>query len=134
MEYGKWGEHENIKTPLTSFTDLNAWKIGHELVLAVYEITKSFPKEEIFSLTSQMRRCAVSITSNIAEGFGRQHAKEKSQFYIISRGSITELQNQLIIAKDIKFLDVNTFESLFEQSITAHKLINGLIRSIKLQK
>ena len=114
-----------------SFTDLETWKQAHKLVLNVYQTTKSFPKEERFGLTDQMRRAAVSITSNIAEGFSRQGKKEKLQFYFISRGSLTELQNQLLIAKDIKYLQNKSFRKIAEQTIKVHKLINGLIRSIK---
>ncbi len=84
---------------LKSFTDLNAWKEGHKLVLMIYSTTKLFPKEEMFGLISQMRRCAISITSNIAEGFSRQSYKEKLQFYSMSLGSVTELQNQLLVGK-----------------------------------
>ncbi|MDD5626597.1 MAG: four helix bundle protein [Patescibacteria group bacterium] len=78
---------------IKSFTDLDAWKEGHKLVLMVYEITKKFPKEEMFGLVSQMRRCVVSITSNIAEGFSRQTYKDKICFYSRAQGSVTELQN-----------------------------------------
>ena len=114
---------------LHNFTDLDAWQEGHRLVLGIYDITRDFPKEELFGLVSQMRRCAVSITSNIAEGFGRQSFKEKVQFYAISRGSVAELQNQLIIAKDVKLINEQKFENNFDQSIKVHKIINGLIRS-----
>lgn len=116
---------------IKSFTDLNAWKEGHRLVLAIYEITKLFPKEEVFGLISQMRRCAVSITSNIAEGFSRQSYKEKVQFYSMAQGSVTELQNQLIIARDIGFIEKDKFQEIALQSITVHKIINGLIKSSK---
>lgn len=119
------------KTTIKSFTDLNAWKEGHRLVLAIYEITKLFPKEEVFGLISQMRRCAVSITSNIAEGFSRQSYKEKVQFYSMAQGSVTELQNQLIIARDIGFIEKDKFQEIALQSITVHKIINGLIKSSK---
>src|SRR3989338_1228088 len=104
------------------FTDLNAWKEGHKLAVKIYEITKSFPKEELFGLTSQMKRCAVSITSNIAEGFSRQSYKEKVQFYCMAQGSTTELQNQLIISRDVKILTPEKFQPVFEQSIIAHKI------------
>ena len=78
---------------IRSFTDLVAWQEGHKLVLKIYDITKDFPKDELFALNIQMKRCAVSITSNIAEGFSRKSPKEKIQFYAISLGSTTELQN-----------------------------------------
>jgi len=119
--------NEKIK----SFTDLNAWKEAHKLVVMIYKITNSFPKEETYSLIDQMKRCSVSITSNIAEGFSRQSKKEKIQFYFISKGSLTELQNQLLVAKDVGYLDKNEFKSVAEQTVVVHKLINGLIRSAK---
>src|SRR3989338_7264449 len=89
---------------ILSFTDLRVWQEGHKLVLMVYRETKHFPDEERFGLTSQVRRSAVSVTSNIAEGFGRFSYKEKLQFYHTSLGSLFELQNQLIIARDIGYL------------------------------
>lgn len=113
------------------FTDLDAWKEGHQLVLLIYKITKTFPKEEIFSLVNQMRRCSVSITSNIAEGFSRNSYKEKLQFYSTALGSVTELQNQLLIAKDINYISKNQFDSIFLQTIKVHKIVNGLIKYSK---
>lgn len=91
-------------------------------------MTREFPKEEVFNLVSQMRRSAVSITSNIAEGFSRQSYKEKVQFYSIAQGSTTELQNQFIIAKDVNYIDNGYFKEISEQAITVHKLLNGLIK------
>jgi four helix bundle protein len=120
-------EEQKIK----SFTDLNAWKIGHQLVLMVYKETKNFPKEELFGLTSQLRRCAVSVTSNIAEGFSRQSYKEKIQFYHVSQGSVTELQNQLLIARDVQYLSHEKFQEIAKQAVAAHKIINGLIKKSK---
>lgn len=111
---------------IRSFTDLIAWQEGHKLVLAVYKITEDFPKKEIFGLTNQMRRASVSITSNIAEGFSRKTAKEKIQFYSISIGSLTELQNQFVIARDIKYLLKDDFKKIAEQTVLVHKLICGL--------
>ena len=83
----------NDKPKIKSFTDLIVWRKGHQLVIAIYKITNNFPKKETFALTSQMQRCVVSITSNIAEGFSRQGIKEKIQFYYMALGSVTELQN-----------------------------------------
>lgn len=77
---------------IKSFTDLKAWKEGHKLVLLIYQITKDFPENEIYLLTSQIRRAASSITANIAEGFGRKSYKEKIQFYYKSQGSLNELK------------------------------------------
>src|SRR4030067_3416968 len=89
---------------IKSFTDLGAWKESHKLVLMIYDISKNFPREEMFGLTIQIRRAAVSITSNIAEGFSRKTYKEKTQFYFMAIGSNTEIRNQLIIAKDLKYI------------------------------
>lgn len=121
----------NEASKINSFKDLDAWKEGHELVLMVYEATKAFPKEELFGLTNQMRRAVVSITSNIAEGFSRQSYKEKIHFYYLAQGSNTELQNQLLIAKDVKYLTEPDFNNIVNQSITSHKILNGLIKKSK---
>lgn len=113
-----------------SFTDLIVWKKGHELLLEIYKITTRFPREELYNLTSQMRRAAVSITSNIAEGFVRQTLKEKAQFYYISMGSVTELQNQLLIAKDLQFMEKNDFQRLAHMTVEISKIITSLIKSL----
>ncbi|OGH13436.1 MAG: hypothetical protein A2687_01995 [Candidatus Levybacteria bacterium RIFCSPHIGHO2_01_FULL_38_26] len=117
-------EYKKIK----SFTDLNAWKEAHNLVLLIYRVTKGFPKEEQFGLINQLRRAVVSITSNIAEGFSRNSYKEKSQFYSMALGSLTEVQNQLIIARDLGYITKEDFRALAEQTITINKLLNGLIK------
>jgi len=114
---------------IRSFTDLVAWKESHQLVLTIYKITKSFPKEEKFSLIDQMRRSALSISSNIAEGFSRQGQREKAQFYFTAKGSLTELQNQLLVAKDVAYLPKEHFDEIAQQTVYVHKLINGLIRT-----
>lgn len=119
------------KIKITSFTGLIAWQEAHKLVLMIYTVTKTFPKEEMYSLIDQIRRCAISISSNIAEGFSRQSKKEKSQFYFIAKGSLTELQNQLLVAKDVGYLMKTEFTSIAEQTVTVHKLLNGLIKSAK---
>jgi len=119
------------KKIIKSFTDLEVWKEGHKLVILLYKETDSFPQKEIFALTNQMRRCAVSITSNIAEGFSRQSYKEKVQFYCIAQGSLTELQNQLLIARDVGFLSKEKFKSLAEQSVVVHRIMSGLIKKSK---
>ncbi len=98
-------------------------------MLMVYRTTKTFPREEIYGLVDQMRRCVVSITSNIAEGFSRKSKKEKTQFYYMSLGSVTELQNQLLIARDIHYLSTEYFSEIAQQTVFVHKLINGLIKS-----
>lgn len=116
---------------IKSFTDLTVWQEGHKLVLEIYKVTQSFPKEEQFGLTNQVRRAVVSFTSNIAEGFSRYSYKEKSQFYSMALGSLTEVQNQLLIAKDIGYLSKEKFQQLADLTVTLNKLTNGLIKKSK---
>jgi len=115
---------------ITSFTDLNAWKESHKLVLAIYRLVKSFPKEEKFGLSSQITRAVISITSNIAEGFARQTKKEKRQFYYTAKGSLVEVENQLLIARDIGYLSKKNFGTIADQAVVADKLITGLIKAV----
>lgn len=114
-----------------SFTDLNTWKKGHEMVIKIYDLTKGFPQEEMFGLTNQLRRASVSVTSNIAEGFSRTSYKEKAQFYATALGSLTEIQNQILIAKDVGYMSKNSFEELAETSVTTSKLLNGLLKKTR---
>ncbi|MBI5220377.1 MAG: four helix bundle protein [Candidatus Liptonbacteria bacterium] len=114
---------------MRSLVDLYAWQKGHALVLAVYRATEKFPAKEIFGLVSQLRRAVISITSNIAEGFSRSSLKEKMNFYHISLGSLTEVQNQLLIARDVGYLSAVEYEQLFELTVEVSKIINGLIKA-----
>ncbi len=116
---------------IQSFTGLIAWQEAHKLVLLVYRVTQTFPKEESFGLTNQLRRAAVSISSNIAEGFSRKSAKEKSQFYRMALGSLTEVQNQILISRDIQYVAKKEFDDIAQQTVIVSKLINGLIKSAK---
>lgn len=97
---------------IKSFTDLDSWRVGHEFVLAVYKTTQAFPAVERFALANQLQRAAVGITSNIAEGFSRASKKEKIQFYSIALGSLTEVQNQLLIARDLGYTQHDDFQNL----------------------
>lgn len=119
------------KAKIKSFTDLIAWQEGHKLVLSIYQATDKFPKKEVYSLIDQMRRCAISITSNLAEGFSRQSKKEKIQFFYTAKASLTELQNQLLVAKDVGYLDKKAFDELANQSVKISKLITGLLKHLK---
>ena len=119
---------------IKDFYDLDAWKKGHKFVLEIYNATKKFPKEELYGITSQLRRAAFSITANIAEGFSRYHYNDKVRFYHNARGSVSEIQNFLFLAKDLSFLTEGYLKYLFDFSEEINKLINGLIRSIEKQK
>lgn len=116
-------------TKIASFTDLKAWQEGHKLVLQVYQATNEFPKTEVFGLTSQLRRAAVSITSNIAEGFSKKTRNEKVQFYRTALASLTEIQNQILIARDIQYLHIDDFNNIANQTVFVSKLTNGIIKT-----
>lgn len=120
---------KEVKDKIQSFTDLHTWQEGHKLVVATYNFTKTLPPEESFGLRSQMQRAAVSITSNIAEGFSRHTFADKKHFYFMAKGSLTELQNQFLIARDVGYLKSQTFQELADQSKATHNLLIGLIRS-----
>lgn len=118
---------------MTSHKELKVWQKGIELVKFVYSETNSFPKSELFGLTSQMRRAAVSIPSNIAEGAGRNSDKELIHFLYIALGSASELETQIIIAKELYFLDKYKAEVIQEKIMEIIKMTSSLIKSIKTQ-
>lgn len=118
------------KMTITKFIDLNTWKEAHKLVLQTYKLTDDFPRKEQFSLTDQMRRAVVSISSNIAEGFTRFGSKEKKQFYFIAKASLTELENQLLISKDVGYINSSQLKELFGQTEIVGKMLTGLIKSV----
>ncbi len=110
-----------------TFRDLIVWQAGHRLVLLIYRHTTRFPKEEQFGLTSQLRRATVSITSNIAKGFARESYKEKERFYSIAHGSLTEVQNQILVSKDVGYLSEEDFSETIELSEDVEKLLKSFI-------
>lgn len=116
---------------IKDFTDLETWKKAHELALMIYKATEKFPKSEAFGLISQMQRATVSVTSNIAEGFGRQTLKEKVQFYYQAQGSLTEVKNQLILSKDLNYISGQEFDNIMSTLIISHKLLQGLLRKTR---
>ncbi len=118
---------------IRTFQDLTVWRKSHQLVLDVYRASRKFPSEEQFALTSQLRRAVVSITFNIAEGFCRQTKRDKINFYHISLGSCAEVQNQIIIARDLEYLDTDHYASIFDLSVEVHKMLNALIKSLRTE-
>lgn len=118
---------QNPNPKIRTFKDVIVWQESHKLVLMIYMVTRKFPHEEIFGLTSQMRRSAVSVTSNIAEGFARRSNKEKLHFYTIARGSLVELESQLLVARDVAFFTIKEFDDIYDQLISSHKLLNAFI-------
>lgn len=112
-----------------SFEKLIAWQKARELSLEIFKITKLFPKDELFGMTSQMRRCSVSIASNLAEGSGRNSMKDKARFTEISFGSALELLNQLILSFDFEYIEEQKYIEIREKITEVTVLINGLHKS-----
>lgn len=119
--------NDSLKTPLT-FKDLVVWQKAHQFVLKVYEESKSFPPEEKFGLTSQIRRASVSIGGNIAEGFKKRHRKDKIKFYSISQTSLEEVRYYIILANDLKFWNQPNLENELDE---IGRMLEGLIQSIQ---
>jgi len=107
---------------------LDAWKVSRQLVVTVYRLTRSFPQEELFGLASQLRRASISIPSNIAEGAARSGRREFAQFLNIARGSLSELETQLIIAADLGY--VTTEDPVFAMIERVSKLLTGLHKTV----
>ena len=114
-----------------AYRDLIAWRKATQLALEVYRCTQAFPKAELYGLTSQMRRAAVSIPSNIAEGKGRYSLKEFMQFLYRARGSLLELETQLYIAHELHYLQPNAFQKMQEKAVELGRVLNGLAKSVQ---
>lgn len=111
--------------------NLLVFKKSHELVLNIYAITKTFPIDEQFGLTSQIRRAATSIPSNIAEGKGRGSAKDFKRFLLIARGSLEEVKYQTLLAKDLHYITEETYNALSENAMEIGRMLAGLIKSLE---
>ena len=115
---------------LRSYQELIGWKKGIELVTDVYRLTQKFPKQEIYGLTSQIRRAAVSIPSNIAEGQGHMSRGEFKQFLGQARGSVFELESQVLIARNLAYLNMEEGEFLLERIAEVGRVLSGLLKSL----
>jgi len=118
------------KSKITSFKDLLIWQKAITVVKETYLFTKSLPEDERFGLTSQMRRSAVSIASNIAEGWGRNSTKSYIQFLRIARGSLMELETQLIICKELSYIENENYNTINDLIVEESKMLNALIKAI----
>lgn len=114
-----------------SYRDLRVWQRSMELVLRIYNETGAFPKTEIYGLVGQMRRAAVSVPSNIAEGKGRLTDRDRSHFFSQARGSLLELETQIIIARRLEYLSETTADALIALSADTGRMLNSLISSIR---
>ncbi|SFK96689.1 four helix bundle protein [Proteiniphilum acetatigenes] len=113
-----------------SFQSLIVWQKGHQFVLDIYRITRRFPKDERFGIVSQMRRAAISITANIAEGYRKFGKKDKLRFFNISQGSLAEIYNYLILAKDLQYISQNDYDLFQVQLIELDKLLRAYCAKI----
>ena len=115
---------------IRNFRDLQVWRLGKALAMEIYKLTSSFPREELYGLVSQMRRAAVSIPVNIAEGFNRFHNKEYRQFLFIALGSCAELETQLEIACDLEYLKINDRDTVLEKINHEVGMLRNLIKKL----
>lgn len=114
---------------ITSFEDLLVWQRARDLTLEIYELTKSYPADERFGLVPQMRRAVISVSSNIAEGFGRQQIKDKEHFYVMALGSLSELLSQLIVSSDLGYVSYDELENCKSKLTDTRKLLIGLLKA-----
>jgi four helix bundle protein len=122
-------------TQIKSYKDLLIWEKGIDIIIKLYELVEEFPKEEMYALTSQLKRAAVSIPSNIAEGYGRNSTQSYIHFVSISRGSLFELETQLIVAQKLKFIkNERLFSELMNQITEESKMINSFINKLESSK
>ena len=115
---------------IKNFRDLDVWKLGKEIALIIYEITKNFPDTELYGLVTQMRRAAVSIPSNISEGFNRYHNKEYRQFLHMALGSCAELETQIEIASELKYMAKAQGERSLEKLDHECRMLRNLIKKL----
>jgi len=119
-----------IKSKISSYKDLLVWQKAITLVKEIYLLTKTLPEEEKFGLISQMRRCAVSIPSNIAKGWGRNSTKSYVQFLTIARGSLLELETQIIICKELTYISNENYNIITNLIVEESKMLNSLVKAI----
>ena len=116
---------------MKDFKELKVWEKAHTLTLQVYGETRSFPKEEIYGLTSQLRRAAASIAANIVEGCGRRSDGEFTRFLQIARGSACELEYHILLARDLHLLNEKAFESLDSKVVEVERMLTGLVKRVQ---
>ena len=119
---------------MKDFRQLKVWEKAHQLTLAVYRVTASFPRDEIYGLTSQMRRAASSIPSNLAEGCGRNSDAELARFSSMAAGSASELEYHLLLARDLNLIPLNDHQLLTEQVVEIKRMLSGLVQKLSADR
>ena len=125
-------EEQIIRKSVTTFKDIFAWQKSHALALEVYRLTGKYPTHELFGLTAQSRRCAVSVPSNLAEGFRRKSKADSLHFYNIAQRYLEELKYQLLLARDLFYISELEYKNIIELSEETSKLLVGWIKSSKI--
>jgi four helix bundle protein len=120
-----------MREPARKYTDLIVWQKAMASAKVIYRVTEAFPRAEMYGLTAQIRRCAVSIPSNIAEGFGRRGAGQFGQFLTIARGSIFELETQMLLAKEVGFLRDGDYEKVSTAVDEVERMLDALLRKVR---
>jgi four helix bundle protein len=119
---------------MKDFRELKVWEKGHHLALEIYDVTKNFPREEVYGLTSQMRRSSVSIPTNISEGCGRNRDTELNRFFEIAMGSASELEYLSLLARDLRFLDKEECSTLMNEITEIKRMLASFIRKLKTDR
>ena len=120
--------------PVRSYQDLIVWQKAMELVTKIYQVSNKFPRDEVFALTSQLRRAAISVPSNIAEGQGRSSRKEFIYFLGNAKGSLSEVETQILIARNLSYVSDEDLNTLLELSAEVGRILNGLLTSLREKK
>ena len=119
---------------MKDFRDLKVWEKAHRLTLGVYKATSRFPREELYGLTSQMRRCGTSIAANLAEGCGKRGNNEFQRYLQIASGSASELDYHLLLSRDLQFLSAVDYEALSKELVELRKMLTSLILKVDLER
>jgi len=114
---------------IKTFQDVRVWQRAHEMVLKIYKITAEFPNEEKYGLTNQLRRAAISVASNLVEGFKRKSYKDRIHFYNMADGSVEEVKYQLLLAKDLRYIGENLYKKIIEIVEEVSKMLNSWIKT-----
>jgi four helix bundle protein len=124
----------NPRGAVKDFHNLKVWQKAHQLTLAVYQLTASFPREELYGLTTQIRRSSSSIAANLAEGCGRNGDAELARFCSIALGSASELQYHLLLARDLSLLEAKVYQRLAQQTVEVKRMLTALLQKLKADR
>jgi four helix bundle protein len=123
-----------VRKTMKDFRTLKVWEKAHALTLTIYKATEAFPKQEVYALTNQIQRAAVSVPSNIAEGCGKDSDAELKRYFLIAMGSSSELEYLLLLAHDLGYLSQDTFQSMNNELVETRKMLNAFIQKLRATK